>query len=74
LAAAHAARRQLTLRIGSDDWRNRKKWDDYAQAANDMFARTSTGLAPWTLVQADKCPPKPTNADIFYSVGFCRHL
>jgi polyphosphate:AMP phosphotransferase len=40
-------------KIGADDWRNRKKWDDYAQAANDMFERTSTGMAPWTLVAAE---------------------
>ncbi len=40
-------------KIGADDWRNRKKWNHYADAANDMFERTSTGLAPWTLVPAD---------------------
>jgi len=40
-------------KIGADDWRNRKKWDAYAGAANDMFERTSTGLAPWTLVSAE---------------------
>lgn len=40
-------------KITPDDWRNRKKWDDYVQAANDMFERTSTGLAPWTVVAAE---------------------
>jgi polyphosphate:AMP phosphotransferase len=40
-------------KLGADDWRNRKRWDDYAQAANDMFERTTTGLAPWTLVPAE---------------------
>jgi polyphosphate:AMP phosphotransferase len=40
-------------KIGAEDWRNRKKWDAYAEAANDMFERTSTGLAPWTLVAAE---------------------
>jgi len=40
-------------KIGADDWRNRKKWDQYANAANDMFERTSTGMSPWTLVPAE---------------------
>jgi polyphosphate:AMP phosphotransferase len=40
-------------KIGAEDWRNRKKWDQYADAANDMFERTSTGLAPWTIVSAE---------------------
>jgi polyphosphate:AMP phosphotransferase len=40
-------------KIGADDWRNRKKWDQYAAAANDVFERTSTGLAPWTIVPAE---------------------
>ncbi len=41
------------FKIGPDDWRNRKKWEAYTAAANDMFERTSTGLAPWTIVPAD---------------------
>ena len=41
------------FKIGADDWRNRKKGEPYAAAANDMFERTSTGLAPWTLVAAE---------------------
>lgn len=41
------------FKIGADDWRNRKKWEPYAAAANDMFERTSTGLAPWTIVPAE---------------------
>ncbi len=40
-------------KITPDDWRNRKKWDAYIQAANDMVERTSTGLAPWTLIEAE---------------------
>jgi polyphosphate:AMP phosphotransferase len=40
-------------KITQDDWRNRKKWDAYAAAANDMFERTSTGVAPWTLIEAE---------------------
>ena len=40
------------FKITSEDWRNREKWDDYATAVNDMVDRTSTGHAPWTLVEA----------------------
>ncbi len=40
------------FKITPEDWRNRKKWDDYEVAACDMFDRTSTEIAPWTLVPA----------------------
>jgi polyphosphate:AMP phosphotransferase len=40
-------------KLTDEDWRNRKKWDDYQAAVNDMVERTSTGRAPWTLVEAD---------------------
>ena len=40
------------FKITAEDWRNREKWDDYAAAVNDMVDRTSTGHAPWTLVEA----------------------
>jgi polyphosphate:AMP phosphotransferase len=40
-------------KITAEDWRNRKKWDAYAQAVCDMVARTSTKEAPWTLVEAN---------------------
>jgi polyphosphate:AMP phosphotransferase len=39
-------------KITGDDYRNRKRWDAYAEAADEMLARTSTDLAPWTLVSA----------------------
>jgi polyphosphate:AMP phosphotransferase len=41
------------FKITPDDWRNREKWDAYAAAVNDMVERTSTELAPWTLVEAN---------------------
>jgi len=37
-------------KIGEEDWRNREKWGAYHQAVNEMVVRTSTRLAPWTLV------------------------
>ncbi|MEO8418091.1 MAG: polyphosphate:AMP phosphotransferase [Methylophilaceae bacterium] len=40
-------------KITEDDWRNRKKWDDYQTAVCDMIDRTSTSLAPWALVEAN---------------------
>jgi polyphosphate:AMP phosphotransferase len=41
------------FKIGPEDWRNRKKWDAYEQAVCDMVERTSTRIAPWTLVEAN---------------------
>ena len=41
------------FKITDEDWRNRKKWDDYETAVCDMVDRTSTSLAPWTLVEAN---------------------
>ena len=41
------------FKITEEDWRNRKKWDDYELAVCDMVDRTSTALAPWTLVEAN---------------------
>jgi polyphosphate:AMP phosphotransferase len=41
------------FKITPDDWRNRSKWSAYEQAVADMVDRTSTELAPWTLVEAD---------------------
>jgi polyphosphate:AMP phosphotransferase len=41
------------FKITDEDWRNRKKWDAYVVAADDMIERTSTSIAPWTLVEAN---------------------
>jgi polyphosphate:AMP phosphotransferase len=41
------------FKITDEDWRNRKKWDDYVVAASDMIDRTSTSLAPWTVIEAN---------------------
>ena len=41
------------FKITPEDWRNRKKWDQYEQAVCDMVDRTSTRVAPWTLVEAN---------------------
>ncbi len=41
------------FKITAEDWRNRKKWDAYERAVCDMVDRTSTSVAPWTLVEAN---------------------
>lgn len=41
------------FKITAEDWRNRKKWDAYQEAAADMIERTSTAHAPWTLISAN---------------------
>ncbi len=37
-------------KITDEDWRNRAKWDDYKAAVDDIIAKCSTDVAPWTLV------------------------
>ncbi|MFJ2548365.1 polyphosphate:AMP phosphotransferase [Pseudomonas sp. NPDC087612] len=41
------------FKITEEDWRNRDKWGQYAEAVGDMVDRTSTEIAPWTLVEAN---------------------
>jgi AMP-polyphosphate phosphotransferase len=40
-------------KLTDEDWRNRAKWADYERAVNDMVERTSTRVAPWTLVEGN---------------------
>lgn len=40
-------------KITAEDYRNRRRWDDYVAAAEEMVARTHTERAPWTLVSAN---------------------
>ena len=41
------------FKITEEDWRNRKKWAEYERAVCDMVDRTSTEIAPWTLVEGN---------------------
>ncbi|MFW1940061.1 phosphate--AMP phosphotransferase [Acinetobacter junii] len=41
------------FKITPEDWRNREKWDDYLNAAADMFERTNTDYAPWYVIATD---------------------
>ncbi|MGY4879658.1 hypothetical protein ACLUEY_17445 [Vreelandella aquamarina] len=40
-------------KLTDEDWRNRKRWDDYQQALDDMLTYTHCHGAPWHLVQTD---------------------
>jgi polyphosphate:AMP phosphotransferase len=40
-------------KLGEEDWRNREKWNLYEKATNDMFLRTHTHHAPWTIIEAN---------------------
>ncbi len=41
------------FKIGPDDWRNRKRWDEYVTAYQDAFDRTHRPDAPWVIVPAN---------------------
>ena len=41
------------FKITPEDWRNRRRWDDYQQAVADMLERTSTPAAKWSPIGAD---------------------
>jgi polyphosphate kinase 2 (PPK2 family) len=40
-------------KITEEDWRNRRKWAEHNEAAEDMFEQTWTYYAPWTVVEAN---------------------
>jgi len=40
-------------KITDEDWRNRKKWEEYEEALDEMLGRTSTPHAPWTVIESD---------------------
>lgn len=40
-------------KITDEDWRNRRKWAEHNEAAEDMFEQTWTHYAPWTVVAAN---------------------
>ncbi|HRD92663.1 MAG TPA: polyphosphate:AMP phosphotransferase [Accumulibacter sp.] len=41
------------FKITEEDWRNREKAAQYHEAVCDMMERTSSGTAPWTIVEAN---------------------
>jgi polyphosphate kinase 2 (PPK2 family) len=40
-------------KLTDEDWRNREKWDAYEEAVEEMLVKTSTTIAPWTLVEGN---------------------
>jgi polyphosphate kinase 2 (PPK2 family) len=40
-------------KINDEDWRNRAKWKQHNDAATAMFEKTSTTIAPWTIIPAN---------------------
>ena len=40
-------------KLSAEDWRNREKWDQYIEALEDMFAKTDTDYAPWTIIEGN---------------------
>ena len=42
-----------TWKMTREDWRNRRRWDDYERAVNEMVARTGARRAPWQLIEAN---------------------
>lgn len=43
-------------KLSYEDFRNRERWKDYIDAAEEMFARTSTAAAPWHVITSDDKP------------------
>jgi polyphosphate kinase 2 (PPK2 family) len=41
-------------KLTDEDWRNRKKLDQYEEAIEEMFARTHHELAPWHVVSGEQ--------------------
>lgn len=40
-------------KLSASDWSERKYWDDYQQAYEDVLSKCSTGEAPWYIVPAN---------------------
>jgi polyphosphate:AMP phosphotransferase len=40
-------------KLTDEDWRNREKWDLYELAVHDLVERTSTQIAPWSLIEGN---------------------
>jgi len=40
-------------KISDEDWRNRRRWKEHIEASEEMFAKTWTKTAPWTLVESE---------------------
>lgn len=43
-------------KLSYEDFRNREHWKDYVDAAEEMFDRTSTSVAPWHVITSNDKP------------------
>lgn len=42
----------LRWKIEKEDWRHHEQYDQYLEASEEMFAKTSTHFAPWTIIES----------------------
>ena len=40
-------------KLNQEDWRNRDKWKPYEEAVEEMFLRTHTNYAPWSIIEGN---------------------
>lgn len=51
---AREAETEKAWKLSVGDWQQRKLWDDYQRAYEDVLCECSTPAAPWMIVPADK--------------------
>ncbi len=39
-------------KVGKDEWKHHRRYEDWLEAAEEMLQRTGTAYAPWTVVEA----------------------
>jgi polyphosphate kinase 2 (PPK2 family) len=61
-------------KLTDEDWRNREKWDDYADAVDEMLLKTSTPRAEWTVVEGNDKPFARVKVLDTVSRGLKEHL
>jgi len=40
-------------KLTEEDWRNRDRWNAYIEALEEMFEKTDTDCAPWTIIEGN---------------------
>jgi len=40
-------------KLTEEDWRNRDRWDAYIRALEEVFEKTDTDCAPWTIIEGN---------------------
>ena len=40
-------------KLTEEDWRNRDRWNAYIEALEEMFKKTDTDCAPWTIIEGN---------------------